>query len=255
MSDKYTVPSLDRALTVLERLAQTKDLTLGELAGETDIPQSTLFRIMSTLQERKYVSRDEDQKTYRLGLRLIELGRAYLNQTDLLAAAGSYLKRLADTCGESVFLGVLEEEEVVFVRSEKSPKSAILVQRSGQRAPAYCTATGLAILAFRPDGEVEQLLDASDLEAHTPETTTNRAELRRTLETIRETRVAVVDGEYNPALLCVSSPVLDEKGEAVASLTVALLSAQAEDDRIEAVKDKVREAARGLSAERGYAVT
>lgn len=254
MSDKYKIPSLDRALTVLERLAQTEDLTLGELAGETDIPQSTLFRILSTLQERKYVSRDEDQKTYRLGLRLIELGRAYLNQTDLLAAAGGYLKRLADTCGESVFLGVLEEEEVVFVRSEKSPKSAILVQRSGQRAPAHCTATGLAMLAFRPDEEVEQLLGASDLEAHTPETTTSRAELRRTLETIRETGVAVVDGEYNPALLCVSSPVLDEEGEAVASLTVALLSAQVEDDRIEAVKDQVREAARGLSAERGYAV-
>lgn len=255
MSDKYTVPSLDRALTVLERLAQTEDLTLGELAGETDIPQSTLFRIMSTLQERKYVTRDEDQKTYRLGLRLIQLGRAYLDQTDLLAAAENYLKQLADTCGESVFLGMLEEEEVVFVRSEKSPKSAILVRRSGQRAPAYCTATGLAMLAFRPEEEIEHILDMSSLEAHTPDTTTDRTALRQTLETIRESRVAVVNGEYNPGLLCVSSPVFDEEGRAVASLTVALLSAQVEEDRVEAIEDQVKTAARDLSEEGGYTGT
>ena len=64
--------------------------------------------------------------------------------------------------------------------------------------------------------------------------------------------VAVVDGEYNPALLCVSAPVFDEEGTSVASLTVALLSAQVTDERIEKMKKHVRNIAQNLSKERGY---
>ena len=253
MGNDYTVTAVDRALDVLESLARHDDeLSLIELARETGIPKSTLFRIMSTLQERKCVIRDEERKTYRLGLRLVELGHAFRDQSNLLDAAETHMETLAEACEESVFLGVLDEREIIYVRQKTSPKSAVFVRKLGKRAPAYCTATGLAMLAFRPEEEVERNLEASELKAHSANTTTDRDALRRKLEEIRHSHVAVVDGEYNPALLCVSAPVFDEEGTSVASLTVALLSAQVPDERIETMKEQVRSAAQGLSKERGY---
>ena len=253
MSNDYTVTAIDRAFDVLECLARSDDeMSLVDLARETGIPKSTLFRLMSTLQERKCVTRDEERKTYRLGLRLMELGHAYRDQSNLLDAAETHMETVAEACEESVFLGMLDEQEVIFVRSKESPKSAVFVRKSGQRAPAYCTATGLAMLAFRPQEEVERILEASELKAHTPNTTTDADALREKLQEIRHTHVAVVDGEYNPALLCVSAPVFDEEGTSVASLTVALLSAQVTDERIEKMKKHVRNTAQNLSKERGY---
>lgn len=253
VSNRYTVPAIDRALDVLQCLARSPDgLRLSTLAETTDIPKSTLFRIMATLEDRGCVVRNDTQKTYRLGLKLWELGNAFLDQSDLLDTAETHMERLANACEESVFLGMLDDGEVIYVRRVESPKSAVVVRKLGQRAPVYCTATGLSMLAFLPDGEVERILDAQSLQPHSSTTTTDRSTLSRQLDEIRQTRVAVVDGAYNPALLCVSSPILDAEERPVASLTAALLSAHTSDEDVEAMTYQIRETAQSLSTECGY---
>lgn len=253
MSTRYSVPAIDRAVDVLQCLARSRDgLRLSALVEATGIPKSTLFRIMSTLEARGCVVRDENEKTYQLGLKLWELGTAVLDQSELLEVAETHMKRLANTCGESIFLGMLDEGEVIYVRRVENPKSAVVVRKLGQRAPAYCTATGRAILAFLPPDESARILGEEDLVAHAPTTITDPSVLHQHLEEIRHTRVAVVDGEYNPTLLCVASPVLDANERPVASLTVALLSAHATDEQIETAKRRVHDTAQALSAECGY---
>lgn len=253
VANRYTVPAIDRALTVLQCLARSRDgLRQSAIAEATDIPKSTLFRIMTTLEEQGCVVRDEDEKTYRLGLTVWELGNAFLNQSTLLETAETHMKRVADACEESIFLGMLDDGEVIYVRRVESPKSAVVVRKLGQRAPVYCTATGLSMLAFLPSDEAARILDEQELQAHAPNTTTNRSDLTRTLEEIRHTGVAVVDGEYNPSLLCVSAPILNADERPVASLTAALLSAAATDDDIDAMKSQIKGTAQALSTECGY---
>jgi len=253
MATRYTVTALARAVDVLELLArQPKGMRLAEITRETGIPKSTLFRILSTLEERRCVTVDDEQGTYRLGLKLGELGNAFLNQSDLYIAATRRMRRLAEGCEESVFLSVLDEGAVVYVRRMENPKSAVVVRKLGQRAPAYCTATGLAMLAFLPDDEAERVLDAQALQAFTAHTTTNRSALRQKLAQVRRERVAVVDGEYNPALLCVASPILDARGAPAAALTVAVLASQARQEQVTDLKEQVRAAAQDVSAELGY---
>lgn len=252
MSNDYTVTAIDRAVNVFECLTRnSQGLSLAELSEETGIPKSTLFRIMSTLEERNCVVQSEE-KTYRLGLKLWELGSAFLDQSNLQDDASSYMQHLASVCGESVFLSVLDGTEVVYVRRMESPKSAVVVRKLGQRAPIYCTATGLSMLSFLSQTEIDQVLDSLELESFNENTTTDRAMLRRKMESIRENRVAVVDGEYNPALLCVASPILGEEGRPIAAFTAALLSAETGEERVETVKVQVREAAEKLSREQGY---
>ena len=250
---RYTVPAVDRAIDALELLAQHQEgMSLTKLVEKTGIPKSTLYRILSTLEERRCIVRDEERKTYRLGVKLWEFGNAFLDQSDLQDAAVDHMKQLAESCGESVFLGMLDRGEVVYVRRVESPKSAVVVRKLGQRAPAYCTATGLAMLAFLPDDELMAFFDEQELTPFNANTTTSREELRRKVHAIRRAGVSVVDGEYNPALLCVSSPIFNEEGRPVAALTAALLSAQATDERIETAKAQVKQTAHHLSNERGY---
>lgn len=252
VTNRYTVPAIDRAVDVLRHRSQScTDLRLSTLAETTHVPKSTLFPIMSTLEDRGCVVRDEKQKTYRLGLTLWELGNTFLNQSDLLETAETHMERLANACEESVFLGLLDEDEVVYVRRAESPKLAVVVRKVGQRAPVYCTATGLAILAFLPREETARITERQPLQAYTPKTTPDRATLSQTLEAIRQARVAVVDEEYNASLLCVSAPVLNDEERPVASRTAALLSAHAHEVQIE-VKHQIRDTAHAVSTECGY---
>lgn len=252
-ADRYTISSLDRAIDVLEVLAEAEaGMTLAELTRETEVPKSTLFRILSTLQERNCVRLDEDAKEYTLGLKLWELGSAVMEKSDLDSAAAPFMKTLAERCEESVFLAVREGADVVYVRRMESPNSVMMVRKLGHRAPAYCTATGTAMLAFLPEADRRALLDAADLRSHTPSTCTGREALLRRLRAVRTEGVAVVDGEYNAELLCVAAPVLGRNGRPEAALTVAMPSGEADEERVEAVKAEVREQALGLSRRMGY---
>jgi len=243
-------------VVVLERLAEKPEgLSLAALTRETGFPKSTLYRILTTLQKQECVAYDEDRKRYHLGLKLWELGSAFLNQSDLYSAAVGTMKELAEACGESVFLGVLDDREVVYVRRRESPKSIMAVQKLGQRVPAYCTATGSAMIAFLSSEEVERILDERALQRFNPKTVTDPAKLKQRLEQIRETKVAVVDGEYNEELLCIASPVLDETHRPCAALTVVMLSSQASEAQVREIAPLVRRAAGRLSQELGYVAT
>jgi DNA-binding IclR family transcriptional regulator len=250
---RYTVTSLDRAFDVLEVLAERGDgQTLSNLSRITDIPKSTLFRILSTLQDRNCVSLDVDTKKYTLGLKLRELGSAFIEKTNLDSAAAPFMRDLADSCRESVFLALMDQAEIVYVRRMASPNSVMMVRKLGHRAPVHSTATGVAMLAFLPKERREEIIEKMNFTKHNSRTNTDPDELRKRLVDIRQEGVAVVDGEYNPELLCVSAPILGTGGTVEAAITVAMPSSEAPTDRVEAVKKEVREASFGISRQLGY---
>jgi len=251
--NRYTVTSLDRAFDVLEVLAERDDgQTLADLSRITDIPKSTLFRILSTLHDRNCVSLDVDTKKYSLGLKLRELGSAFIEKTTLDSAAAPFMRDLADSCKESVFLALIDEAEVVYVRRMASPNSVMMVRKLGHRAPVHSTATGEAMLAFLSEEQREEIIGKMDFAKHNPRTNTDPNELRKRLVEIRKEGVAVVDGEYNPELLCVSAPILGTGGTVEAAVTVAMPSSEASAERVEAIKKEVKERSLGISRQMGY---
>jgi len=252
-NERYVIPSLDRAVRVLDMLAtHDRGLTLADMARASDIPKSTLFRILVTLRKHHCVTTDLDGRTFRLGSHLWELGNAFADQTDLFRVSKGYMEQLADQCGETVFLSKLEDGEVVYLRRMESPKSITVVKKLEHRVPAHCTATGVALMAWLPPEEVDAILDSHGMEAYNEATITDRHELKERLSEAREYEYAVVDGEYNSDLLCVAAPVLDHNRRPCAALTVAMLSSQTNGQgRIEEVAHTVRETAQRLSRELG----
>ncbi len=254
MNDRYVIPSLNRAFQVLDLLAQEpQGLTLAEAGRRSGIPKSTLFRILVTLQKHHCVAWNERERVFRLGSRLWELGKCFLDHSDLYHSSSRYMQTLADQSGETVFLGTMEEGEVMYLRRVESPKSVTVVKKLGQRAPAHCTATGMAMLAFMDEASVDAIWDAHGLRAFNETTVTDRDELKRRLTKIRAEGYAVVDGEYNQELLCISAPVFDHTHHPAASMTVAMLSSQGiSEERIRGVAGMIQQVVQEMSREMGY---
>lgn len=250
----YVIPSVDRAFEVLERLTtEANGLTLAELARRTAIPKSTVFRILTTLEQRQAVVWDDRSQTFRLGHRLWLLGHSFLERSDLYGSAAPVMQRLAEASRETVFLGKLDDGEVIYLHRIESPRSVAVVKKLGQRAPAHCTATGTAILAFLPDAEVDAVIAQHGLDPYNDATVTDPAVFRARLRTVRSKGYAVVNGEYNRELMCVSAPVFDHTGRPKASLTVAMLAGQSPDAaRRDEVGGLVRAAGLDLSRDLGY---
>ena len=247
MDDRYVIPSVDRAFAVLGILAEAhKSLSLAELGRITGIPKSTLFRILATLRKHHCIIEEENRK-FRIGARLWELGSAFVEQFEVYHHAVRYMRNVAEASGETVFLGSVEEGEVVYTRRVESPISITAVKKLGTRAPVHGTATGMAILAFMPEADVAAFLSQFEpIEARA---------IRAEIQQIVHDGYAVVDGEHNPELLCVSAPVFDHTRRPQASITVAMLSNSPNvRDRVPEVGKLVRDAARELSAEMGYKV-
>ncbi|WP_420454328.1 IclR family transcriptional regulator [Rubrivirga sp.] len=252
-TNRYVIPSLERAVLVLGILSdEPSGMSLADLARRTDIPKSTLFRILVTLQKHHCVAADPTGRTFRLGSYLWELGSRFADQSDLFRVSASYMADLAEETGETVFLSKLEDGEVVYLRRVENPKSIAAVRKLESRAPIHCTATGLALVAWLPPSEIDAILDQHEMQTFNDSTVTDQRVIRTRMAEVRDREYAVVDGEYNDELLCVAAPVLDHQRRPCAALTATMLSVQVNDPAtIERVGQAVRRAARSLSREMG----
>jgi IclR family acetate operon transcriptional repressor len=254
MNDRYVIPSLDRAFEVMELLgAEPKGLTLAELSRVSDVPKSTLFRILITLELHRCVAQDGNGR-FRLSSRLWELGSHFLEQFDPYHVAASHMKNLANESGETVFLGRMDDGEVLYIRRMEAKNSVAIVKRLGQRVPAHSTATGMAILAFLPKDEVDEMVRKHGLRAYNETTVTDYTILQDRLAEIRSNGYSIVNGEYERAFLCVSAPVFDYNNLPIASVTVAMLSSHfaMDDAKLKELGETVKRNALNFSTELGW---
>lgn len=252
-TNNYTVPALSRAIDVLEILASSDgEISLHELSSKTGIPKSTLFRILFTLEKRKFVEQDYERKKFGLGMKLWELGNIKIEKSELSAIAVKYMKRLSDRLNENIFLGVLDQGEVIYLQKVESSARVKTVTKLGRRAPAYCTATGQVILAFCNKDFIDERYPGQELTKYSKNTITIKDKLIKKLETIRDDGYSIADGEYNPELLCISVPIRDFTKEVIAALTVDMLSSRSNIQKLKDIITPLKETAQIISMELGY---
>jgi len=221
----YTVPAIDRAVRLLEILSMSpQGRSLAQLSEEMDVPKSTLFRILHTLQERAVVVEDKERKLYSLGMKLLEWGNAALSRIDLKSIAHPHLQKLAHQTRESFYLAILDHDDVIIIDHVDTPEVWKMVTRLGHRSPVHCTATGLVLASGLDDSKVEEIVSRKGLQKYTPATITSLARLKRRLEEVRKTGYSIVDGEYKADLCAIAVPIHDHSGSTVASLMTAIPS-------------------------------
>ncbi len=225
MPPNYTVPALDRAVKVLELLSNAPHgLSLAQLATQTKVPKSTMFRILYTMQQNAIVVEDSERKTFTLGMKLLEWGNAALSKIDIKIIAHPHLVNLAHETRESFYLAMLDQGEVILIDHVDTPEIWKMVTRLGHRSPFHCTATGLVLTADLKPEEVDAMIERQGLRRYTSKTITTPTKLKKRLEEVRKQGYALADGEYKPDLCAIAVPIRDHSGKVTASLMTAVPS-------------------------------
>jgi DNA-binding IclR family transcriptional regulator len=249
----YKVQVLDRALAIIDMLANTrKDASLAELAEKVKLHKSTVHRLASILERHRIVERDTQSGRYRLGLRLFELGSIAMNRFNIRDRAHPYLERLLYQIDETVHLCALDAGEVLYLDKMEPVRSVRMASWIGRRNPVHCTSVGKAILAYLTEAEVDDILRQHGLKRRTAKTITTPAELKAELKLVRERGYALDNEEIEEGVRCVGAAILDHGGRPIAAISVSAPSFRLPLDRVPVVAESVCRAARSLSEESGY---
>lgn len=214
-----SVQSVDRALALLEALAQAETpLGVGDVAERTGLPQGTAHRLLHSLQVRGYVRRDASRK-YALGTAVLRLGDAA--QRSLARSARPYLTQLVEASGETANLAVLEGDDVVYVAQVSSPHTLRMFAEVGRHVPPHSTAVGKVLLAALPRARAIALLRRTGLARRTPATITDLALFERELDRVREQGWAADEEEQELGVRCVAVPVLGTGDQVVAAISLS----------------------------------
>lgn len=254
----YAILAVSNALRVLEAFHDDRELGVTELGRRLGLHKNNVFRILATLEQQGYVEQCGENEAYRLGVRCLQLGRAYADARGLLRTARPVLETLARETGESAHLAELHGFEVVHLDGQQS---AALVQtglRVGRTLPAHCTALGKVLLGCAPKPLQERYdreVIPAGLEARTPLTVVDRDKLLEHLRAAAANGWATDVEECAHGLCCAAAPVYDATGELVAALSVSGPSARLPDDALHrAAVPAVLAAARELSRRLGYPI-
>ena len=141
--DRYLVPGLMRGMRLLEKFTHNQqEWRLSELARALELPRSTVFRLVHTLEKLKYLERHPQRKTFQLGNRVLNLGFEYLASQEMLEVVRPFLTILNEQTRCSVHLGVLDNREVVYLLRIAGRQHLASNVGVGTRFPAHATTMG-----------------------------------------------------------------------------------------------------------------
>ncbi|MDT0346228.1 IclR family transcriptional regulator [Streptomyces litchfieldiae] len=248
------VPAVSRALDILELfLDGDGTLSAPEITRRLQLPRTTVHELVTTLAARSYlVPVPEQPGRYRLGVRTYQLGSRYAEQLDLAAEGQQVARAVAETCGETVHVAVLENADVIYIAKVDSTHAVRMVSAAGRRLPAHCTAVGKMLLASLSPEELDERLPAGELPAMTPNSITSPTALRRTLAEVRERGLASEQRESNPDVSCVAAPVRDRAGRVVAALSISVPMIRWSPERQDELADLAVKGAGQLSERLGH---
>lgn len=254
------VPAVTQAVAILKFLSsQPAPMRVSSIVRELELPRSTVYHLLATLQETGFIAHYPEDRTYGLGFGAYELSAGYSRQAPLQRMARVLMATLKDRTQNSTHLGVLEGRDVLYVLEERAPRRPLLVTDVGVRLPAHITASGRALLATMPAPQVRALYpDAASFSQRYPVGPRKLSELRTMLSEVRQRGYAYEHGEVTPGLYSIATAVLDRSGHPLASVAVTY----PDDDHCDEMADTVvreivrtaRELARRLDGSLGLAV-
>ena len=218
---RYTVDAAAKALELLSVFSfREPRLSLADLASRTGIPRATAFRLLSTLEQSGFLAKVHG--AYQLGIKCFVLGNIVAGGLDLRETAHPHLVALRDETRETTQIAILDHWQVVYLERMMSPLPAgFMRSRAGAILPAYCTALGKTLLAFRPAAEVAAWASSQKFIALTPRTITSAARLMKELRLILTRGYALDEEEREKGVCCIAAPVRNHTGDVVAAISVA----------------------------------
>ena len=216
----YHVPNLERALVILEFLAQNPGSGVSRIAEALRLPKNSVFRITMSLLRHGYLLRDDGTKVFHLSHKFLALGYAATSKHTVVENSMDVMRELRDLTKETVLLGTLVGSEGVVLEQVFGSYPFKFMVDPGTRFSLHTSAPGKALLAFLPAQEQDIVLKAMKLTRFNAHTITTLQALREELRQARELGYAVDRAEEIEGVHCVGAPVLDRHNYPAASVWV-----------------------------------
>ena len=217
-----SIQVIERMMSLLDALAESPEpASLKHLASATELHPSTAHRILAAMTNARFVERQE-AGTYRLGIRLLELGAIVKSRINLREVALPFMQELHERIGEAINLGARHDDEIVYLERTSSGRSLVrVVYLVGGRAPLHLTSLGKLFLAADGPAKVRDYAKRTGLPGKTEHSLTTLAALEKELDKVRRHDIAYDDEEAEVGLKCVAAPIRDDEGQIVAALSVS----------------------------------
>ncbi len=249
VSASPTIQVIERMFTLIDVLASREEaITLKEISEKTGLHPSTAHRILNDLTLGRFVDRPE-AGSYRLGMRLLELGNLVKGRLNVRDAALEPMKALHKLIQQPVNLSVRQGDEIVYVERAYSERSGMQVVRAiGGRAPLHLTSVGKLFLAQDEPGRVRGYATRTGLTGHTRNSITQLPVLERELSRVKQSGVARDNEELELGVRCIAAGIYDDQGKLLAGLSISAPADRMDDEWLA----KLQSTAEAISKELGY---
>jgi IclR family acetate operon transcriptional repressor len=227
------VQSVDRALHIIETLAEDGEgYRLTDLAIRTGLSPSTVHRLLTTLERRRFVQFDAASSTWRIGAKSYLVGAAFMKPDSFATQALPYLRKLRDQTQETANLAMVDDGALVVLNRVESRELMRSVSRVGGRVSMATSGLGKALLSAYSEAEVFAVIKREGMPRLTSNSIVRAGDLCKSLHDIRQRGYSVDDEEAQLGLRCVSAVVYDGRGEPHAAISVSGKTSRVPNDRL-----------------------
>jgi DNA-binding IclR family transcriptional regulator len=244
---KSSIQVIERMMSLLDALAQHPvPVNLKQLAIETSLHPSTAHRILGVMVDSRLVDRIEPG-TYRLGIRLLELGNLVKSRISVRQEALPYMQLLHQELGETVNLSVRHDDEVVYIERTAAGNTMMrVVQIIGARAPLHITAVGKIFLAQDGTASCAEYAKRTGLPRYTDNTLIDSESLTREIAAVRSQGYAFDNEEAEKGVSCIGAGIFNDEGRLVAGLSVSAPSDRLKKDWAQQVRQTAQRISRAI---------
>ncbi len=222
-TDNNSVQSIQRAFSILELLRDNRrDMGVHEIAKLVDLNVTTVHRLLKSLVSVRAVRQDPQTHHYGLAPSMLLYGKAVIDQFNFVQRAHPFLGELSKGVGETAFMGILDNFELVYVDHVDSLDHALrMTPQIGRRQYAHCTSLGKVLLANLDVHELNIFLNRKTYPQLTENTLSTSDELRVELDGIRTKGYAFDQEEAKSGICCVAAPIIGLEGKVIAAISVS----------------------------------
>ncbi|WP_409341643.1 IclR family transcriptional regulator [Paenibacillus sp. MBLB4367] len=246
---EYSVPALDKAISILNALAES-ELSISEIYTQLELPKSTTFVILNTLEQHDIIKKTTEGK-YRLGQGMFRWSMSYLKSMDMLKIARPHMERLVRESPYTAHLAVLYNEKAVYIDKVEGAGFVRFATTVGQSNELHASGVGKALASGLTDEEIARMINEKQ-SGPSDKGSRSLDKMMEDVRFVREHGFSIEDEEFEEGIRCIGAPIYDYTGNVVASMSITSLSKDLPGVKFITVGESVKQAAEGVSKELGF---
>lgn len=254
-TDRYNINAVERCFQIMDLLASKLEaISIQDVCEALGINSNMAFRLLRTMEDTGYLSRDAKTGLYSLSLKVLKLSRMALQSLEIRKFAMPYLEMLWSSFPKAnINLGMRNGDEIIMVDRIDGNRLPRTYFTPGKAIPFHCTGLGKVLCSELSEEEVLGMIErAGGLKAYTADTITDSGRLLEELRRVREEEAGRDRNEYILNDNCSAVPIRDGEGRIVAAISASALSPNMTVEEIEGTIPQLRETANRISALLGY---